>query len=212
MGLEHHLQAFAIAHADTVGAPRPAARVEQLIGLVDAELPARILRPEALRRADEIGRDLPGAAEDLLLDSAAVDQEGEGVANCRIGEEGVHGLHARALAVDLRPRIRLVELHVCDAPTEGDQDLALAALLEPQEYVVLDGADLRRVVVLAGLEHGACCRDRVAAALDLQGVEERPVGHVIARIELGLEQIAGLKIDEAIWARADGLEVGRRLA
>src|SRR5262249_16822036 len=133
------------------------------------------LRAEALRRADEISRDLPGAAEDLLLNSAAVDEKSERVADSRVGEEWVHGLHARALAVDLRPRIRLVELHVRDAPPESDEYLATGARREAHEHVVLDAADLRGVVVFAGLEDGARRRDGVAAALDLQRVEERPV-------------------------------------
>ena len=99
-----------------------------------------------------------------------------------------------------------------DAASEGDDDLALAALLEPQEDIVLDISDLRRVVVLAGLQHRARCRDRVAAALDLHRVEERPVGDVVGGIDLGLEEIARLEVDEAVRPSAHRPEIVRRFS
>ena len=120
-------------------------------------------------------------------------------------------LHARALAVDLRPRVRLVELDVADAPAERDANRALAAALETLQHVVLDAADLRRVVVFAGLEHGARRRGGVTAALDLDRVEERPVGDVIGGIDLGLEDVARLEIDEPVRTGPDRFEIVRRL-
>jgi hypothetical protein len=95
----------------------------------------------------------------------------------------------------------LVQLEVGDPASERDGDLALAALLEALEDVVVDRADSRRVVVLAGLEHRARRRDGVAASLDLDRVEEGPVGDVIVGIQLGLEEVARLEVDEPVRAR-----------
>jgi hypothetical protein len=89
----------------------------------------------------------------------------------------VLGLRARALAVDLVPGIRVVELDVLDVAGQGDVDSALAALLQALQDVVLD-LHVPRVVVLAGLEDRARRRRRVAAALQLDRVEEGPVRDV----------------------------------
>ena len=59
-------------------------------------------------------------------------------------------------------------------------DLALAALLEAQQDLVLD-LQVPGEVVFAGLQHGARRRDRVAAALHLDRVEIGPVRHVVVR-------------------------------
>ena len=48
-------------------------------------------------------------------DRVAVDQQGERLAHRRIGQDRMLGLEARALAVDLGPRIGGVELDVLDA-------------------------------------------------------------------------------------------------
>ena len=69
-------------------------------------------------------------------------------------------------------------------PRGPDVDPALAALLEAAQDVVLD-LHVPRVVVLARLEDGARRRDRVAAALHLEGVEEGAIGHVVGRVDLG---------------------------
>src|SRR5262249_19157644 len=160
---------------------------------------------------DEVGGDLSQSAEDLLLDSGAIHEESEGALHRRVSQEGVHALHARPLPVHLRPRITLVELKVRDPASEGDGDLALAALFEALEDVVVDPFDSGSVVVLAGLEDGPRSRGRVASALDLERVEMRPVGDVIVGIQFSLQEISRLEVDEPVRARPDGLEVVRRL-
>src|SRR6266481_8287310 len=92
----------------------------------------------------------------------------------------------------LRPRIALVQLKVRDPASEGDGDLALAALLEALEDVVVDTCDSRGVVVLAGLEDRPRSRARVASAFDLERVEIRPVGDVIVGIQFSLQEISRL--------------------
>ena len=96
-------------------------------------------------------------------------------------------------------------------PPGDDVGLALAALLHALEDLVLD-LQVPGVVVLAGLDDRARGRDRVAAALHLDGVEVRPVGHVVVRVELAPDDVAGLEVDEPVGAGADRLQVGRRLA
>ena len=88
---------------------------------------------------------------------------------------------------------------------------ALAALLEALQDLVLD-LHVPGVVVFAGLDHGARRRDRVAAALHLDGVEVRPVGHVVVGVDLAADHVARLEVDELVGAGADRLQVGRRVA
>ena len=120
-------------------------------------------------------------------------------------------LRARPLAVDVAPRIALVELDVADPARRHREHAALAALLDAAEYLLLD-QDVVGEVVLAGLEHGAGGADGVAPALDLQAVEVRPVRHVIGRIELGADEVAGLELDEPVRTGADRLDHPHRLA
>ena len=140
----------------------------------------------------EVGGGDAGAAVDLLLDGGAVDEEVQGLADGGIGQERVLGLDAGALAVDLLPRIGVVELDVLDVAAGHDVGLALAALLHALEDLVLD-LHVPGVVELAGLDDGAGGRDRVAAALHLDGVEVRAVGHVVGRVELARTMSPGLK-------------------
>ena len=119
-------------------------------------------------------------------------------------------LHARPLAVHLCPRVTLIQLDVCDSASKGDGDAPLATALEALEDIVLDVSDLCRVVILAGLQHGARRGNRVASALDLHRVEERSIGDVVGRIDFGLQQIAWLEIDEAVRPGPNRLEVVRR--
>ena len=90
-------------------------------------------------------------------------------------------------------------------------DPALAALLQPLQDLVLD-LQVPGEVVLAGLQHRARRRDGVAAALHLDGVEERPVGLVVVRVDHARHHVARLEVLELVGAGADRLEVGRRLA
>ena len=122
----------------------------------------------------------------------------------------MRGLEAGPLAVHLAPGIGEVELDVLDAAGRIDLGAALAALLEAAEDVVLD-LHVPGEVVLAGLQHRPRRRGGVAPALHLEGVEEGPVGHVVARVELAAHDVARLEVDEAVGAGADRLEVGGRL-
>src|SRR2546425_5759787 len=79
------------------------------------------------------------------------------------------------------------------------------------EDLVLD-LHVPRVVELARLDDRARRRDRIPAALHLDGVEERPVRYVVARVELGPDDVARLEVREAERPGADGLEVVRGLA
>ena len=120
-------------------------------------------------------------------------------------------LDARPLAVHLLPGIGGVELNVLDAAGRQDHDVALAGCLQPLEDLVLH-LHVPGEVVLAGLQHGARGRHRVAAAFHLDGVEVRPVLHVVVRVDLALHHVARLEIDEQIGAGADRRQVRRRLA
>ena len=111
-----------------------------------------------------------------------------------------------------RPPSRIAEVAhgVLDAAGRPDVDAPLAALLHAQEDVVLH-LHVPGVVVLAGLEHRPGGRGRVTSALHLERVEERPVGHVVRRVELGPHDVAGPEVHDAVGAGAHGLQVRRRL-
>src|SRR6476646_9072228 len=109
----------------------------------------------------------------------------------------MRGLETRPLAVDLGPRVCAVELDVLDAAASTDDDAALAALLEAREDLVLD-LHVPAEVELAGLQHGACGRDRVAAALHLDGVEMGPVLHVVVAVDDAGDQVAWLEVLELV--------------
>src|ERR1700726_49233 len=114
------------------------------------------------------------------------------------------GLHTRALAVDLGPWIGAVELDVLDGAPRIDHDMASAALLQPLEDLVLD-LDVPGVIVLAGLQHGAGSRDRVAAPLHFNSVEVWTIGAMIGGIELSLDEVARIELQEAVGAGTDWL-------
>ena len=120
-------------------------------------------------------------------------------------------LDARPLAVDLLPGVGVVELDVLDVAAGGDVDAALAARLQPLQDLVLD-LHVPGKIVFAGLQHRARGRHRIAAALHLDGVEIRPVGHVVVRVDLAVHQIAGIERHEHVGAGADRRQVRRRLA
>ena len=88
---------------------------------------------------------------------------------------------------------------------------SLAALFHPHKNLVFD-LQVPGEVIFAGLQHRACCRDSIAAALHLDGVEVRPVGFVIVHVDLARDEIAWLEVLELVGAGADRLEVGRRVA
>src|SRR5262245_2631447 len=99
------------------------------------------------------------------------------------------GLCACALAIDLGPWIGAVELDVLDVAARGDFDAPTPAFLQTLKDLVLN-LQVPRVVVLAGLQHGARGRDGVAAAFHLDRVEVGPVGQVVIRIELAPHEVA----------------------
>src|SRR5262249_22843061 len=196
----------AVLGANAVATALPSRGVENLIGAVDVEFPLRVLRLDTRRRVEEVRGGDARPAVDLLLDRSPVDQEVERLAHGRVGEERVLRLDRRSLAVDLRPRVGLVDLDVLDVAAERGVDAPLSALLETLEDVVLH-LHVPGVVVLGGLEHGARRGDGVAATLDLDLVEERPVGRVIARIELSPYGVTRLEVDKAIGPRYHRLQV-----
>ena len=141
------------------------------------------------------------------MDGRPVYQKVQRLADFWIGQERMGRPGTGALAIHLGPRIREVALDVLHAPGHPDVYPSLAPLLEPTQDVVLD-LHVPGVVVLACLEHCARRRGRIAAALHLQRVEERPVGDVVAGVHLGADQVARPEVDEAVGPGADGLEVG----
>src|SRR4029453_7544935 len=98
-----------------------------------------------------------GAAVNLLLDGGTVHQKGQGLPDGGIGQEGVLGLEAGALAVHFFPRIGIVELDVLDVAAGGDVRLAFATLLHALQDLVLD-LRVPRVVDLARLDDGPAGR------------------------------------------------------
>src|SRR6266508_2787522 len=87
-----HLEPLALLGADAVGPAFPAGRVQDLVGLVDAELPLGVLGAEALRGVEEIGGHDGRAPVDLLLHGGAVHEQVERLAHRGVGEKGVLGL------------------------------------------------------------------------------------------------------------------------
>src|SRR5262249_25051757 len=106
-----------------------------------------------------------------------------------------------------------VKLHWMCSNVAGRIDLgsAFAPLLEAQKDVVLD-LDVPGEVVLTRLEHGTRGGCRVPAALHLDGVEERPVSYVIARVDLPANDIARPEVHETVRTGSDRLEIRGRLA
>src|SRR5262249_53993944 len=185
-------------------------RVEDLIGFLHVEVGLVRLGGVLRRRVQEVRGHWSASAVDLLLHRVAIDEQGEGLTDGRIGEERVRRFEARALAVDLFVGVRLIALDVLDVTALRRLELPAAALLHAAHDLFLD-LHVPCVVVLTGLYDRAPGRHGVAAALHLDRVEVRPVGHVIGRVQLAADDIAGLEVDELVRARADRLEVGRRL-
>ena len=123
----------------------------------------------------------------------------------------MRGLDAGALTVHVFVGVGEVALDVLDVAAGHDVGLALAALLQALEDLVLD-LHVPGVVELAGLDDGARRRHRVTAALHLDGVEVGAVGHVVGRVQLAAHDVARLEVHEPVGTGADRLEVGRRLA
>ena len=71
---------------------------------------------------------------------------------------------------------------------------------------------LPREVEIAGLDHRARRRYGIPAALDFNGVEIRPVGHMLGGVAFTFDEIAGRELDEPIRAGPHRFQVCRRLA
>ena len=121
------------------------------------------------------------------------------------------GLDRGAFAVDLGIGIGEVQRDEFGVAAGRIDGLALAALFQPQQDVVLD-LDVPAEIIFAGLDDRARGRHRVAAALHLQRVEVRAVRHVVVGKELAADHVARLELDEFIGTGADRGEVVRRLA
>ena len=97
-----------------------------------------------------------------------------------------------------------------DVAAEREVELTFPGGFEPLEDDVLHAGHVRRIVISARLQHRARGGDGVAAALHLDGVEERAIRHVVVGIDLGPDDVAGLEVDTSIRPRANGPQVRRR--
>src|SRR5690242_8775307 len=149
----------------------------------------------------------------MSLYRGAVHKQAQRAPDRRIAEQRMFCFGARALALDLGPRIGAVELYVLDIAAGHDLDTApgVAAVFESEEDLVLD-LQVPRVVVFAGLDHRASRRHGVATTLHLDRVEIRTVRKIIGGVALALDQITRLEVDEPIGASPDRLQVCRRFA
>ena len=82
--LEDELQRLAVLGANAVATLFPAGSFQDLVGFLDVEFEFGLFRPVTFRVVQEVGRGDRGAAIDELLDRTAIDQEVDGLANCRI--------------------------------------------------------------------------------------------------------------------------------
>src|SRR5215472_10301326 len=118
------------------------------------------------------------------------------------------GSDTGALAIDLGPGVGIVEPNSLSPARPIDRDMSLAARLQTLKDLVLY-LHIPCEIVLAGLHYGARGRYCVTAALHLDRVEIRAVGHVVVRIEPALDQVAWLEVHKHIGADTDRREVGR---
>src|SRR5262249_6247296 len=137
----------------------------------------------------------------------------EGLSDGGIAEQWMLCLGARALAVDLGPRIGAVDLDVLDPAALHDlsASFGVAGVFEFDKDFVLD-LHIPGIVVLAGLNHRARRRYGVAAAFHLDRVEIRPVGDVVGRIAFALYQIARRELDKPVRTGSHRLHVRWSLA
>ena len=120
------------------------------------------------------------------------------------------GLDAGALSVHLGPWVGGVEHNELDVAARRNGHFAFAGTFQPLQDFVFH-QHVPGVVIFAGLQHRARGRHRIAAALDFQRIEMRPVGDVIVGVTLGQHEIPRLEVDEKVRACAYRLQVGRRV-
>ena len=166
---------------------------------------------EARRVVDDASGGDAGATVDEVLHALAIEQQRHRLSHGGVAPDRMARLGAAALAVDFRVRVVPGELDELERAAGRDEHAPLAAVFHAPQHVVLD-LQVPREVELAGLQHRARRRHGVAAALDLDAVEVRPVRLVIVRVDLAAQQVARLEVDEAEGPGADGLEIRGGLA
>jgi hypothetical protein len=119
----------------------------------------------------------------------------------------------RAFTVHLGPRIGTVDCNMRDRHDRYDLDTALCigTIFEFGKYLILD-LRIPRKVEIPGLNNRTRCRHGIAAALQLDRIEIRPVRHMVDGIALAFDQITGLEVDEPIRPGSHRFQVCRRLA
>src|SRR5215469_13117444 len=204
-GLKQDFQSDATLRADAIRTALPPGSIEDRVRLVDAELPAGIRR-HVRWAVHEVRRGVGLTTPDVFLDGLTIDEQRERGADGRICEKGMGGLDARTLAVDLAPGIGLVELDVFHVRGPPDDKVALGALLQPLEDLVLH-LHAPRVIVFAGLQDGAPGRHGITAALQFHGVEEGTIRDMVHAVDLSVKYVARLEIHETVWTRPHRPEI-----
>src|SRR5207249_5123125 len=90
-----HLQLLVALGSNSVGAALPARGVEDLVRLVDTELPPGVPGRVLRRRVEEVRRRRSAASIDLLLHGGAIDEEVQRLADGGVGQERVRRLEAQ---------------------------------------------------------------------------------------------------------------------
>ncbi len=108
------------------------------------------MRAKPVGRVQEVGGDLPGAADQVVLDGHAVHDQAQRGAHRLVGEQGMRRLETRALAIHLAPGIGLVALDEAHRAARDRHHPALAALLDAPQHLLLDQHVIREIV-LTGL-------------------------------------------------------------
>ena len=148
-GLVQELEPLAVLGAHPVGAALPAGRVQDLVGLVDVELPAGVPGVEARgARSGSSPWSAPAARRSAPAPPRGPRGGSRAWRTAGSDEGGVGGLDAGALPVHL-PVHGSVKLHwMCSMiPGGPDLDAPLPPCSKRREDVVLD-LDVPRVVVL----------------------------------------------------------------
>src|SRR5215469_6912669 len=120
--LENEFELFAVLGGDAVGAALPAGLIQQLVRLVDIELPFGVLRNKPLRVVEKIAGRGPGTPIDVRFDRGAIDKQAKGQSDRGITEQRMRRFGARPLAVDFGPGIGVVELDMLDASARHHLD------------------------------------------------------------------------------------------
>src|SRR5262249_48170353 len=147
--------------ADAIRAALPAGLLQQLVGFLDVEFPACVLRSELWRVVDEIARRDAGPPINVLFDRFSVDQKCERLPDRGIAEQRMLRLGARALAFDVGPGIGVVDLDMLDIAARKYLRTAarLTAFFQADEDLVLN-LHVPGIIVFASLNDGTGRRYR----------------------------------------------------